>query len=163
MTTTEKKIKKSSAGIQTKIIIGGIILLILAITITLIFKYLIGMGTRIENIIIYLLWISLLIFWTIWVIIEHRNITNISYLITADSLITVKKSWFGISKKYYRYNNIKAVTTKENHLLSSLNTGSICLEFVDNTEKLILKNIVNPSKYVAEIKKYATLNKTIIK
>ncbi len=121
------------------------------------------MGTRIENIIIYLLWISLLIFWTIWVIIEHRNITNISYLITADSLITVKKSWFGITKKYYRYNNIKAVTTKENHLLSSLNTGSICLEFVDNTEKLILKNIINPGKYVAEIKKYATLNKTIIK
>lgn len=163
MTTQQITIPRTSAGIKRKAIMGGILLIILAIFVTIIFNTIIGMGLRIEKLIVYILWLSLPIFWTCWVILEYKSITKTKYFLTADSLVISKQGWFGSTKKYHRFDAIKSVTTKENKLFSDTVSGSILINFTNSLDTLSLTSIVKPRKYVLEIKKRATLNKTTIK
>ncbi len=156
-------ISKSSNGLKPKFLAGALILFCLCILITFLFKSILGFGTRIEAIMIYLVWLCSPLFWTLWVATEYRTFKNSKYYLTSDSLIISKRNWRSQTKKYFRFDTIKSVTVSTNNFLNNSSNGTIILTFLDSPKVLTLRQIKNPDKYVKDIKKKATINKTIIK
>ena len=151
MEPQEETIPTSAAAVRMKIIINAVVVVLFGVLVTILFKTALGFGTRIESLVLWLLWICLPILWGIWswsLLLAQRKTT---YKLAQDSIVARRKGLFGITEQYYRYDTVLAVEARQD-LLTGGQYGSIVLKVHRLQLPAKLENIERPDEYARRIK-----------
>lgn len=151
MKSQEEIIPTSAAVVRAKITMNVVGVILFGATVTILFKTALGFGTRIESLILWLLWICLPILWSIWswsLLTAQRKTT---YKLAQDSVVVRKEGFFGATEEYYRYDTILAVEARRDLILGE-DYGSIILKVHRLPLPTTLENIQGPKEYAQRIK-----------
>lgn len=157
MHRSEEIIPTCSDGLDTRIALNAAFTALFGVGVTILFNTALGFGTRVETLILWILWICLPLLWGIstWVIKSAQKKTT--YTLASDSLVVRKVGLFGIREQYYRYDFIVAVAVRRAGLFTRADYGTISLHMQRQPASVQLDFVKNPEHYAQQIRRLMTL------
>lgn len=148
-------IRRSPVGLRMQIIIGGITALFIALLATWILDFILGWtssgGATTKRIV----WIGLLLAWSIGSVKLWFDWKKKRYEITKDSLIVhAKAGKMGSSQTIYRYESIISLRMTQGFLGKRYGYGDIHLTIPKIEGEVAMNDIENPLAQLARIQKH---------
>lgn len=146
---------RNEKGIRAQVVSSGLSMLGLNLIVTLLFRYITPINTRIENIALVTMWAVLLFGWGFYAIFGWRKLTKETYILGDESLIIQKNSTFGRSSKLYRYDSIKSVTVDVGYLGTRYGYGTVRVH-IPPQDDVVLTYVDNPDGLAGLLKQAAS-------
>lgn len=151
MVPQEEVIPTNTAGIFVKIVLNAVGVVLFGVMVTVLFKTVLGFGTRVESLVLWLLWICLPLLWLVWSWLLVATQRKTTYKLAQDSIVVRKEGLFGATEQYYRYDSILTVEARRDLILGE-DYGSIILKVHRLPLPATLDNIHGPKEYAQRIK-----------
>lgn len=149
------ELPRSEKGIRTQVILTGLVLLVINLLVTLLFRFITVVNTRIETIALVSMWAVLLFGWGFWALVGWRKLTKVAYILGEESLTIQKKGTFGRSAQLYRYDSIKSVTVDMDYFGSKYGYGTVRAH-IPPQEDVVLTYVENPENLATLLKQAAS-------